>query len=99
MALYLLFAEDVPDSEVLRAPLRAAHIARRQVLHDEGRVRVSGPLVDADDAQPYCGTLLVAEFPSLEAARQWADEDPYAKAGVYKRMVVRRINTHFLAGQ
>ncbi|MCJ0764383.1 YciI family protein [Variovorax terrae] len=96
--LYLVFAEDVSDSEALRAPLREAHIERRAQLHAQGRVRVSGPLVDSDAPDPYCGSLLVAEFPSLEAARAWAEADPYVAAGVYARMVVRRINTHFLAG-
>lgn len=96
MALFLIFAEDVAESEVLRAPLRQEHIRRRELLHREGRVQVSGPLVDSDEAGPYCGSLLVAEFPSLGAAREWADADPYVKAGVYARIVVRRVNTHFL---
>lgn len=97
--LYMICAEDVPDSEALRAPVRQAHIERRAQLHAQGRVKVSGPLWESDEAGPYCGSLLVAEFDSLQAARDWAQQDPYVSAGVYARMLVRRVNTHFLAGQ
>ncbi|OVZ55296.1 hypothetical protein CDO44_24035 [Pigmentiphaga sp. NML080357] len=97
-ALYLMYAEDVDHSEALRAPLREAHIRRRAELAAQGRVVVSGPLWDSDAAQgDYCGSLLVAAFDSLAQAQAWADADPYARAGIYRRMVVRRINTHFLA--
>ena len=96
-ALYVMFAEDVDQSEALRAPLRVAHIRRRAELAAQGRVVVSGPLWDSDAAQgDYCGSLMVASFESMQEAQTWADADPYALAGIYRRMVVRRINTHFL---
>lgn|GEM_PF-461744 len=95
--LYVMFAEDVDDSEPLRAPLREAHIRRRAELAAQGRVVVSGPLWAQDSgAGDYCGSLLVAQFDSLAQAQAWADDDPYARAGVYRRMRVRRINTHFI---
>ena len=95
-ALYMMYGEDVASSERLRAPLREAHIRRRAELAAEGRVAVSGPLWDQDSgAGDYCGSLLVARFDSLEDAQAWADADPYAQAGVYHRMVVRRVNAHF----
>jgi uncharacterized protein YciI len=97
-ALYVMFAEDIDHSEALRAPLRTAHIQRRAELAAQGRVVVSGPLWDQDSgAGDYCGSLFVARFDSLAEAQAWADEDPYAKAGIYRHMVVRRINTHFIA--
>jgi uncharacterized protein YciI len=96
-ALYLMYAEDVDHSEALRAPLREAHIRRRAELAAQGRVVVSGPLWDSDAQGDYCGSLLVAAFDSLAQAQAWADADPYARAGIYRRMVVRRINAHFLA--
>lgn len=96
-ALYVMFAEDVDHSEALRGPLREAHIRRRAELAAQGRVVVSGPLWDSDAGQDdYCGSLLVAAFDSMEQARAWADADPYARAGIYRRMVVRRVDTHFL---
>lgn len=97
-ALYVMFAEDIDDSERLRAPLRDAHIARRAALAAQGRVAVSGPLWDDDrGAGSYCGSLLVARFDSMAEAQAWADADPYAQAGIYRRMVVRRVNTHFIS--
>jgi len=96
-ALYLMYAEDVDHSEALRPPLRDAHIRRRAELAAQGRVVVSGPLWDSDVGQgDYCGSLLVAAFDSMDEAQAWADADPYAQAGIYRRMVVRRVNTHFL---
>jgi len=96
-ALYVMFAEDIPDSEALRAPLRQAHIQRRVDLAAQGRVVVSGPLWDQDSgAGDYCGSLFVARFDSLAEAQAWADDDPYAKAGIYRRMQVLRVNTHFM---
>lgn len=98
-ALYVMFAEDVDHSEALRAPLRDAHIRRRAELADQGRVIVSGPLWDTDGRGDYCGSLIVAAFGSMAEAQAWADADPYVAAGVYRRMVVRRVNTHFLGHQ
>ncbi len=94
--LYLLFAEDVSDSEALRSPLRREHIERREALHAAGRIVVSGPLTDSDSTSPYCGSLLVGRFSSLNEATEWAMADPYVQGGVYKNVVVRRIQTHFL---
>lgn len=95
--LYLIYAEDVSDSEKLRAPLRKEHIERRARLHEAGRIIVSGPLVEGDGQDiPYSGSLLVAQFDSLEEARHWAMDDPYVHGGVYKQLVVKRINTHYL---
>jgi uncharacterized protein YciI len=98
-ALYVMYAEDVEASERRRAPLRELHIRRRAELQAQGRVVVSGPLWDQDSGRgDYCGSLLVAAFDSLAQAQAWADADPYAQAGIYRRMVVRRINTHFVGG-
>ncbi|MFW7340214.1 YciI family protein [Pollutimonas sp. H1-120] len=95
-SLYLIYAEDVSESEAIRAPLREEHIKRRALLHEAGRVVVSGPLVSSDADAAYSGSLMVAEFASLDEARQWAMGDPYVQGGVYKNIVVKRINTHFL---
>jgi uncharacterized protein YciI len=93
--LYLIYGEDRPDSEKLRAPHRAEHILRREELADAGLIVVSGPLTDNDGATAYSGSCLVAEFPSYQAAKAWALADPYVRAGVYERVVVKRIVKHF----
>ena len=76
-----------------RLAARPAHLARLQVLRDEARLLLAGPCpaIDAEDPGPagFSGSLIVAEFPSLEAACAWADADPYLEAGVYARVDVR----------
>lgn len=90
---YAIMSEDVENSLELRARVRADHLARVRTLVEQGRLLVAGPhpAVDAEDPGPagFTGSLVIAEFPSLEDATAWADEDPYVKGGVYKRVVVK----------
>lgn len=91
--LYAIVGEDATDSLEQRLASRPAHLARLQQLQDEGRLILAGPMpaIDASDPGPagYCGSLVVAEFPSLEAAEIWASADPYASANVYTQITVR----------
>lgn len=90
---YAIISEDVENSLPLRAASRQAHLARLQALVDEGRLLIAGPhpAIDADDPGPagFTGSLVVADFSSLEEARAWADEDPYVSAGVYAAVTVK----------
>jgi uncharacterized protein YciI len=76
-----------------RQQARAAHLARLHALRDAGRLLLAGPCpaIDAKDPGPagFSGSIVIAEFASLEAARDWADADPYVAAGVYERVEVR----------
>lgn len=76
-----------------RLAARAAHLARLQALLDAGRLLLAGPCpaIDAEDPGPagFSGSIVIAEFESLDAARAWADADPYIEAGVYVRVDVR----------
>ncbi|MGH8570658.1 MAG: YciI family protein, partial [Gammaproteobacteria bacterium] len=49
------------------------------------------PAIDSEDPGPagFTGSLIVAEFDSLEAAQAWANADPYVEAGVYKQVWVK----------
>ena len=91
--LYAIFSEDVPESLPLRLQARPAHLERLQGLRAEGRLVLAGPhpALDTEDPGPagFTGSLVVAEFPSLEAAKAWADADPYVSAGVYERVTVK----------
>ena len=84
---YAIISEDNENS----LPLRA--VARLRGLAADGRLLIAGPhpAIDAEDVGEagFTGSLVVAEFPSLEDARQWADEDPYVAAGVYRKVVVK----------
>ena len=91
--LYAIISEDVENSLEKRQGARADHIARLQQLKAEGRLVLAGPhpAIDSDDPGEagFTGSLVVAEFPSLDDAQQWADADPYIAAGVYQRVVVK----------
>jgi len=90
---YAVISQDVENSLEKRMSMRADHIARLQALQDEGRMLIAGPhpAIDSEDPGPagFTGSLIVAEFDSLEAAQAWADEDPYIAAGVYEKVIVK----------
>ena len=90
---YAIISEDNDNSLPLRAGARGAHIERLRQLVAEGRLLIAGPhpAVDSEDAGEagFTGSLVVAEFASLEAASQWAQEDPYVAAGVYRDVQVK----------
>ncbi|MFO7550091.1 MAG: YciI family protein [Haliea sp.] len=91
--LYAILCEDVDNSLPLRQRARPAHLARIQQLVDEGRLLVAGPHPALDTEDPgeagFTGSLIIAEFASLEAATAWADSDPYVDAGVFRRVMVK----------
>ena len=91
--LYAILSEDVENSSELRALARPEHLARLEALRDEGRLVLAGPhpAIDSPDPGPagMTGSLVVAEFESLEAARAWAKEDPFVSRGVYAKSVVK----------
>ncbi|XNM76015.1 YciI family protein [Escherichia coli] len=91
--LYVIYAQDKADSLEKRLSVRPAHLARLQLLHDEGRLLTAGPMpaVDSNDpgAAGFTGSTVIAEFESLEAAQAWADADPYVAAGVYEHVSVK----------
>jgi uncharacterized protein YciI len=90
---YAILSEDNENSLPLRATAREAHLARLRSLVSDGRLLVAGPHpgIDAEDPGEagFSGSLVIAEFASLEAARLWADEDPYVAAGVYRKVTVK----------
>jgi hypothetical protein len=90
---YAIMGEDVPDSLEKRLSARPAHLERLDKLKAEGRLLLAGPFPAIDSPDPgaagFTGSLIVAAFDSLEAARAWADADPYVAAGVYKQVAVK----------
>ncbi|MDN5849233.1 MAG: YciI family protein [Nitrococcus sp.] len=90
---YAILSEDVANSQPLRTTARDAHLQRLQRLKADGLLLLAGPhpAIDSEEPGPagFSGSLVVAEFASLEAAQAWADADPYLEAGVYQRVVVK----------
>lgn len=91
--LYLIYAQDAPNTLQQRLAVRANHLARLQALRDEGRLLVAGPNPAVDSNDPgeagFTGSTVIAEFPSLDAAKSWAAQDPYVNAGVYLDVTVK----------
>jgi len=90
---YAITGTDKKHSLEARQLARPAHLARLELLRDEGRLKLAGPFpaIDAEDPGPagFTGSLIVAEFASLADARAWADADPYVAAGVYAGVEVK----------
>lgn len=91
--LYAIISEDRKDSLQNRLQARPDHLRRLEILKNAGRLILAGPhpAIDSDDpgSAGFSGSLVVAEFDSLNAATNWADADPYIKAGVYEKVVVK----------
>lgn len=90
---YVIYSEDKENSLEKRLSVRPDHLARLEQLKQDGRLLVAGPnpAIDSNDPGPagFTGSVVIAEFESLEAARAWADDDPYVKADVYKKVTVK----------
>ncbi|MPS48624.1 YciI family protein [Methylobacillus sp.] len=90
---YAIIAEDVPGSLEKRLAARPPHLERLKALQDAGRLLLAGPFpaIDSNDPGPagFTGSLIVAEFDSLESAQAWANEDPFVNAGVYSAVTVK----------
>ena len=90
---YAILCEDVENSLALRVGARPAHLERLQALVNEGRLLVAGPHPALDTEDPgeagFTGSLIIAEFDSLEEATAWADSDPYVDAGVFSKVIVK----------
>ena len=91
--LYAIIATDVENSLEDGLAARPTHLARLQQLQKEGRLVIAGPHPAIDSEDPgeagFTGSLIVAEFESLEDAQDWANADPYNAAGVYDNVIVK----------
>lgn len=89
---YLIIAKDVAESLDLRKSVRPDHLARLEALRDEGRLLTAGPLPAVDSEDPaqagFTGSVIIAEFDSLDDAKTWADADPYCEVGAYESVEV-----------
>jgi len=90
---YAIMGEDVPNSLEKRLAARPAHLERLHKLQDSGRLLLAGPCPSIDNEDPgpagFSGSIIIAEFESLEEAKSWADADPYVEAGVYQMVNVK----------
>lgn len=90
---YVIIGKDIENSLQLRMETRDSHLARLNYLTEQGRILVAGPIPVIDNEDPgeagFSGSVIIAEFESLENAKDWANQDPYVKAGVFKEITVK----------
>ena len=91
--LYAIIGEDRVGTLAQRMAARPAHVERLQALQAEARLILAGPcpVTDSPDPGPagFSGSIIIAEFASLTAAKEWANADPYVAAGVYEKVTVK----------
>jgi len=90
--LYVIIASDVANSLEMRQKHRPEHLKRLHKLRDEGRLIAAGPnpIIDAADTSAGCsGSIIIAEFASLDKAQTWAQNDPFMLNGVYQNISVK----------
>jgi len=94
--LYSIVGIDTENSLEARMSVRADHVARLKALKDEGRLIIAGPNPAIDSSDPgeagFSGSIIIAEFASLDAAQAWADDDPYIQSGAYAEVTVKAFN-------
>ena len=90
---YVIIAEDASNSLEKRLASRPAHLIRLNELQNQGRLLLAGPMPAIDSIDPgpagFTGSLIVAEFRDLQAAKDWANADPFVNAGVYANVSVK----------
>ena len=90
---YAIMAEDTPGSLEKRLAARPEHLKRLQILQEAGQLLLAGPFPATDSTDPgpagFTGSLIVAEFASLEDAKQWANNDPFVINNVYSNVIVK----------
>ena len=94
--LYSIVGRDVENSLQARLAARPDHVERLKQLVSQGKLILAGPNPAIDSSDPgdagFTGSIIIAEFDSLQAAQEWADQDPYILAGVYASVEVKPFN-------
>jgi uncharacterized protein len=85
--LYVILGHDAPGALDIRRRVRSRHLERIGALVEAGRIAIAGPCPAVDSPDPgsagFSGSLIVAEFESIQAARDWIAGDPYVTEGVF----------------
>ena len=94
--LYSIVGTDVENSLQARLAARPEHVGRLKQLLEQGRLILAGPNPAIDSSDPgdagFTGSIIIAEFNSLEDAQNWANQDQYLLTGVYASVEVKPFN-------
>ncbi|MGP9688219.1 YciI family protein [Psychrobacter sp. AOP22-C1-C5] len=89
MSLFAIIGYDVADSSAQRQTTRPEHVERLQALSREQRLIIAGPTPIEHGKNEMSGSLIIADFESLEAAQKWVSAEPYLRDGVYSHVDVK----------
>jgi uncharacterized protein YciI len=87
MGYYALFYHVMDGFVERRLPFREQHLAHARNAVARGELRLAGALADPADA-----ALIVFRGNSPDAARAFAEQDPYVRNGLVQRWEVRPWN-------
>jgi uncharacterized protein YciI len=86
-------SQDIANSLSKRQAVRSEHLQRLRALQDQGRLLLAGPHPAIESENPgdagFSGSLVIAEFDTLDNAKIWANADPYQQSGVYAQVTVK----------
>lgn len=85
--LYALITRDKPGALETRLENREAHLA---YIKETGVVKMAGPFIDENEVM--CGSMIIMDVEDRDAAQDWADNDPYAMAGLFEKVRIERWN-------
>ncbi|MDO5068693.1 YciI family protein [Neisseria sp. Dent CA1/247] len=95
MEYFMLLATDAEGAHEARLEARPAHLKRLEALQSEGRLLTAGPNPLPDNPDQVSGSLIIAQFASLDDAQTWAEQDPYVDAGVYEEILIKPFKAVF----
>ncbi|OSI16634.1 YciI family protein [Neisseria dumasiana] len=95
MEYFMLLATDAEEAHEARLNARPAHLERLEKLRSEGRLLTAGPNPLPDNPERVSGSLIIAQFASLDEAQAWAEQDPYVDAGVYEEILIKPFKAVF----
>ncbi len=86
---YIIRSLDKTDSLSIRLANRDKHV--EYVKSQSVRLLLAGPLIDDISGDPI-GTLLIVEASERNDVENYAENDPYNKAGLFKESQITAIN-------
>lgn len=95
MEYFMLLATDAEGAHEARLEARPAHLKRLEALQSESRLLTAGPNPLPDNPDQVSGSLIIAQFASLDDAQTWAEQDPYVDAGVYEEILIKPFKAVF----
>jgi uncharacterized protein YciI len=86
--LYIIYQEDRPGGQAIRAATREAHLAYLERHKD--KVVLGGALL-AEDGTTRTGSALIINVPDRKAAEAFSADEPFRRAGLFQTVKISRM--------